>query len=163
MGDKFYIRSAKYPDLFIRVMNGPLAPLILHEKITPEDEVACTFIRRAGLANAQFPWFSFESEIMPNYYLRHSDGLLWIQHNDEIIRPDATFKFTAPSGYVVGLPTDEISFESYNAPGHFIGYDDNINLSLRIPPPCDVNSHLGDCRWSRNFIIKQCSNIFDGC
>ncbi|QJD84758.1 AbfB domain-containing protein [Cohnella herbarum] len=68
-----------------------------------------------GLANASA--VSIESVTVPGYYLRHRDGKVWLEANDNstLFKNDATWHIR--SGFSNGWAT---SFESYNISGAFM-------------------------------------------
>jgi hypothetical protein len=80
----------------------------------------------SGLASSSA--VSFESVAYPGYYLRHRDGKVWLEanNNSTLFKNDATWHLRT------GLAsTWAASFESYNIPGAYIRHRDG---SLEISP-----------------------------
>jgi hypothetical protein len=74
-----------------------------------------------GLANSSA--VSFQSVNFPNSYLRHRNGEIWLDVNDNssLFKADATFYKRA------GLANSAyVSFESYNFPGRYIRHRNSL-------------------------------------
>jgi hypothetical protein len=114
------IESFDNPSLYI---GAKTADAGIYSAQSETDKEYTTFRIIPGLANRDC--VSFESALLPNFYLRHQDGLIRLQgrEKDNLFADDATFRKT--SGLANPLDPSLVSFESVNFPGRYICHRDS--------------------------------------
>jgi len=99
---------------------------------------------------------SFESSWHYGFYLRHANGVMWLNENDgsDLFLLDASF-FPRENKFFSGF----VSFESVNIPNNFVR---NQNYRLKIAPAEDADLYRNDASFTR-----QCEALpvlsGDGC
>lgn len=138
--DATSFESVNYSGHFMRHRNSLGELTTVNSDLDRQDS---TFVVRQGLSGAPNS-VSFESVNYPGRFLRHQDFRLKLHTNDgaNLFRQDATF--VQRGAVCPGCAPGGMSFESVNAPGHFIRH---ANYELWIARNDGSDLFAKDATW----------------
>ena len=133
------LKSYNYPDNYVRYDSNNNVILSVYP-FDPYNSQQWKIV--SGLADSK--GVSFQSIANPNYYMRHSNFVLYSQQNDgtTMFEQDSTFYKT--SGFA---DSSWVSFKSYNFPDYYIRHS-NFQLRLDLIKSTSSNADKQDATFN---------------